>query len=410
MVSRLVLSTLVFSITATAADWPQFLGPERDGHAAEEITKLAPEPEVLWSRPLGIGYAGPAVVDDRVYVFHTKGNDALLEVLSVKDGALSWEVSYPSGYQDLYGAENGPRATPTITPDGKVFIYGAEGMLHCLDSKKGGDFVWKLDTRKDYASDKGFFGRASSPLFHKKSGTLIVQTGGKKAGILGLDAATGKEKWRATTHEAGYASPVLTSIDKQDWAIHFTRDGFVALDPAKGKVAIEKPHRASMHASVNAATPIMLDDATVFLSSCYGVGAALWKIDPTKRKVTPVWAGEDKLDCHYATPVLVGDHLYGFHGRQERGAEFRCVVAKTGKVKWTSGRLGSGSVLTDGKSLFILTEKGELIIHPASPAKWAPISRTQILGAGISAVPAIADGKLFARDQKRFVCVGLTAE
>src|SRR5438270_11312964 len=57
--------------SARADDWPQWLGPQRDGVWRETgiLEKFpASGPVYRWRTPIGAGYAGPAVAGDRVYV------------------------------------------------------------------------------------------------------------------------------------------------------------------------------------------------------------------------------------------------------------------------------------------------------------------------------------------------------
>jgi len=401
----LFLATLSLSLSTTtnAGDWPQLLGSNRDGYSPDETIRSTfdPEPEIAWKHKVGDGLAGPAVADGKVIIFHRVGDTATVDALDTKTGKPAWQFTYPTDYRDRFGFDPGPRATPTIK-DGRVFTYGAEGMLHCIKLADG-EKVWSVDTVKELGSEQGFFGRASAPIVHKD--TLIIQLDG----IFGLDVTTGEKKWKATEHEAGYASPTLSAIGGKTYSLHLTRTGFVCLDPEDGSVLIEKRFRATINASVNAATPLLIGDDKVFLTAAYDVGAALWSIDPAKKASTEIWARGDVIDAHYATPVPVDAHIFGFHGRQETGQELRCIDPLTGKVNWSQS-LTTGCVIAAGKQLIVLTEKGELILAPADPKKFAPTARGQILGATTRAIPALADAKLYARDGKNLVCVDLSKD
>jgi len=401
---RLILLTLFLALdvmSASAGDWPQFLGAKRDGTAPAERVRATfdPEPQLAWTHKLGEGLAGPAVAAGKCVIFHRVGDLATVDALDAQTGKPFWQFTYPTDYRDEFGFDPGPRATPTIAA-GHVYTYGAEGMLHCLKLDDGSK-LWSLDTTKDPGSAKGFFGRASAPLVH--DGTLIIQLDG----IVGIDAMSGKVKWKATDHEAGYASPTLIEFAGKTYSLHLTREGFVCLDPSSGKVLIEEGFRAKMQASVNAATPLVIGKDRVFLSACYDVGAALWEIDPAGGKRREIWARGSALDAHYATPVLIDGNLYGFHGRQETGQELRCIDPLTGDLRWSEA-FATGSVIAAGKQLIILTEKGELIIAPADPKAFKPTARGQILGATTRAIPALADSRLYARDSRRLVCVDLS--
>ena len=160
-----------------------------------------------------------------------------------------------------------------------------------------------------------------------------------------------------------------------------------------------------MNASVNAASPVVIDNDKVFLSACYGVGSSLWKIDTKRKKLDLIWSSNDKLDCHYATPILYKDHLIGYHGRQETGTELRCIEVKTGKEKWRSGRMPAGTITLSKNTFIILSEKGELVIAPASTKEFKPSARGQILGADTRAMPALSNGYFFARDKRKLVSI-----
>jgi outer membrane protein assembly factor BamB len=396
-----LLILLLIRPSSQAADWPQLLGPDRNGTSNEGPLRSTfdPEPEIDWKHKVGAGLAGPAIADAKVVIFHRVGDLATVDALDAESGKPLWQFTYKTDYRDNFGFDPGPRATPTIA-DGRVFTYGAEGMLHCLqldDGKK----LWATDTVKTYGSAKGFFGRASAPTVF--GDTVILQLDG----IVGLDTKTGALKWKATEQAAGYASPALVEIGGQSYTLHLTRSGFVCLDPSNGNVVLEKPFRAKINASVNAATPILIGADEVFLSACYDLGAALWKIDPAKRTIRPTWARGGVLDAHYATPVPAGGKLYGFHGRQESGQELRCIDPIDGTIHWKSP-MRPGSLIATKDQLIILTEKGELILAPTSPDGFKPTGRGQILGATTRAIPALADGHLYARDGKNLVRVDLS--
>lgn len=405
------LLAILLPAIALAGDWPQFGGPHRNFRAAADekvgsVLDSKGETKMRWRKDIGSGYAGPVVVDDTVFLFHRVRDEAVLDALALADGKSKWRFAYPTDYRDDFNFDDGPRAVPTVA-DGRILLFGAEGVLHCLDAADG-KVVWKLDTREDWPTEKGFFGRACSPLV--EDGIVVLQLGctEKKAGIVGIDVSNGKVKWQATDHEAGYAAPVLAEISGKRRVLSLTREGFVCLDPATGKTILSKPFRSTMDSSVNAASPVSLGADRVFLSSCYGVGAAVWHLDPEKPGIQEIWAGEDKLDCHYNTPVFHGGDLYGFHGRQEQGQELRRIAADDGTVVWKSLRVPAGSVTLVGDRLLVLTEMGELLVQPAGTREFAPTERAQILGGGIRAYPAVSGGLFLARDKKQVVCVDIS--
>jgi outer membrane protein assembly factor BamB len=403
------ITLTVFLILAACAsrakDWPQFLGPTRNG--VYQGTNLAPTwpkegPSTLWKKEIGQGFSGPIAALGKVILFHRIENKETVECFEAATGKRTWVFDYPTSYRDDFGFDEGPRATPTIA-SGRVYTYGAQGKLHCVDFDSG-KRLWAVDAQKEFGAKKGFFGIACSPLVEGK--LVILNVGGTKAGIVAFDSEKGSVVWQTAAADASYSSPTAASIGGKPYAFFFTREGLTALEVANGKVAWEFPWRPSIDASVNAATPLVIGDL-IFISTSYGRGAVLLRFGDTKP--TPVWSGDDMLSNHYATSVHHKGFLYGYHGRQEYGCELRCVELASGKVMWNVEHFGAGTVMVAGEDLLLLTEKGELIKAPASSKEFKPVSRAQITGFEARAYPALSDGLFFARSRKQLVCVDLRA-
>jgi outer membrane protein assembly factor BamB len=388
-----------------AQDWPQFLGPARNGTCpGTNLAATWPKegPPTLWKKEVGQGFSGPVVAGGKLIVFHRVDDKETIECLEASTGQRAWLFDYPTSYRDDFGFDEGPRATPAIA-NGHVYTYGAQGKLHCLDSTSGKK-LWNVDAQKDFGARKGFFGIVCSPLIEGK--LVLMNVGGSKAGIVAFDADTGAVTWKTSPADASYSSPTVASIAGKRYGFFFTREGLTALEPASGKVLWEFPWRPGIDASVNAAAPLVMGDL-IFISTSYGRGAVLLRFD--EAKPAPVWSGDDMLSNHYATSAHHDGFLYGYHGRQEHGCDLRCVELKTGKVMWSVDRFGAGTVTVAGDDLLLLTEKGELIKAPATPKEFKPGSRAQILGFEARAYPAIADGLFFARSRKQLVGVDLRA-
>ena len=214
-------------------------------------------------------------------------------------------------------------------------------------------------------------------------------------------------RWKATKDEASYASPIAASIQGHRFVLALTREALVALQPADGRLVFRYPWRPAMSASVSAATPLMVGDQ-VFISASYGADARLLRFKESGPEV--IWSNDEALSNHYATSVHHHGFLYGWHGRQEQGCELRCVEFNTGKVRWKESGLKAGTVTLAGDELLVLTERGELIRAPASPAGFKPIVRVQALPSEVRASPALAEGRMFARSKKSLVCLNLSRE
>ena len=390
-------------VTQAANDWPQFLGPSRNGiYAGPALADTwgANGPKVVWRKQVGQGFAGPAVVGNRVILFHRVGNEEVLESLDAATGNSTWRYAYPTRYRDDFGFDEGPRAVPVVA-DGVIYTFGAEGQLHAVDLAKG-TRLWSEDTMKRFGVPKGFFGAAGSPLV--EGGRVIANVGGDKAGIVAFEAKTGKVLWTATDDDASYSSGVAATIGGRRLGVFLTRDSLVGLDPASGMVQFQRRWRARIAASVNAATPIIVGDE-IFVSAQYGPGAGVLRVNGSQ--LTDVWTSDDVLSNHYATSVFYNGYLYGFHGRQEFGPSFRAVEFQTGTVKWSQEQFRAGSVLLAGDRLLITREGGELVLASASPQAFKPIARAQILQGVVRPYPALADGLLYVRNENTLVCLDL---
>lgn len=386
------------------ADWPQFLGPTRNGVSAETgLTTSWPagRPTVLWQKEVGAGFSGPAVAGGRLVLFHRQGDQEIIECLDARTGKGQWKLDYPTHYQDDFGFDDGPRATPLLA-EGRVFTLGAEGTLHCLDLKTGAK-RWGRKLEDAYHPPKGFFGVGTSPIL--EGGLLVVNVGARGAGIVAFEKDTGKEAWRATDDEASYSSPVAATVDGVRHLFFFTRAGLVSLDPRDGSVRFRKLWRSRMNASVNAASPVVVGDR-LFVSACYGAGAVLLRVG--KDRADELWKGNEILSTHYGTAVCRQGFLYGFDGRQEHVARLRCVELATGKVRWSKDEFGCGSMILADSLLWIVAENGELVVVEAQPDGYREKARAAVLDKPCRAPIALSEGRLYARDEKRLVCLSLT--
>ena len=417
----LVLVGLACTATLIAQDWPQILGPNRNGvYSGPPIIPSFPRtgPPRLWMRDVGAGFAGPSVAGDRLILFHRVNNRPstslgaavslsngreTVEAMEALTGKTIWTFDYPTAYRDDFGFDEGPRAIPVIA-GGRIFTHGADGMLHGIDFATG-KMLWSVDSRKVFEAPKGYFGVASSPVVD--GARVLVNVGGTKGGIVAFDAATGKTLWTATSDEPSYSAPVIADINGQHTGVFFTRTGLVAVDPSNGKVLYQHRWRARQAASVNAATPIVSGDK-IFLSASYGTGAVLLQV--ANNAVKPIWSGDESMSNHYSTSVLKDGYLYGFDGRQEFGQTLRSVELATGKVMWNADGFGAGTLLIAGETLVIMRESGELAFASASPKAFRLLSRAQLLKGVVRAYPALAGGRYFVRNEHQLAAFDLNAK
>ncbi len=406
IIALIALCLLVLSpIQNRGSDWPQFLGPNRDGeYRGKPIREDWPSqgPPIVWKERIGHGFSAPVVSGGRLILFHRKGNQEIVQCWKASDGTPIWSHTAPTRYRDDFGFDDGPRSTPAIA-DGRIYTMGAEGLVNCLDLASGKE-IWSMDCKTTFQAPKGFFGMVCSPLVE---GDFVILNigGGNGAGIVAFDRKTGALAWKTTDHGASYSSPVATTIRDRRYGLVITQTGLVGLEPASGKVVFDYPWAPPMNASVSAATPLVIGDQ-VFISASYQTGAALLSLGGDQPR--QIWASDEALSNHYATSVHHNGFLYGFHGRQEHGPSLRCVELGTGKVQWSDSSLKAGTVTLAGDSLLLMLEDGRLILAPASPERFRITAQAQVLPMEVRAHPALADGLFYARSKQDLVCVQLT--
>lgn len=444
-----VLAMLTMAPALRADDWPQWLGPKRDGVWRETgIIERFPQsgPKYRWRTAIGEGYAGPAVVGEYVYITdriraagaqnpanpfgkggRIEGSERVL-CLEEKTGKIVWTHEYKCTYQVSYAA--GPRTTPVVD-NGKVYTLGTMGDLFCLDAATG-KVLWSKNFVKDYAADVPQWGFAAHPLLD--GNRLICLVGGKGSVAVAFDKDTGNELWRAlSAGEPGYAPPMLFEIDGKRQLIIWHPESVNALVPETGEVIWSQPFTGKQNqlkAGLSIPTP-RLNGNRLFLTAFYD-GPLMLQVDARSAKV--LWRGAgrsekpegtDGLHSIMSTPVFTDDHIYGVCSY----GEMRCLDAKTGKRLWSthaatggqSMRWANAFLVPQGDRYVLFNELGDLIIARMTPDGYDEISKVNILTptntmappAGRRVIwmhPAFANRCVYARNDREIVCVSMAAE
>ena len=430
-----------FAVGVTCADdWPQWLGPQRDGVWRETgIVERFPAsgPTVRWRVPIGGGYASPAVAGGRVFVtdrvlpegVSNPANPFARDTVAGKervlcfneaDGKPLWTHTYECTYGISYPA--GPRTTPLVA-GGKVYTLGAEGHLFCLDAATG-KVIWSRELKKDLGIRSPVWGFAGHPLLDGQR--LICLAGGDGSTVVAFDKDSGKELWRAlSAREPGYCPPMIYEAGGRRQLIVWHPESLNSLDPETGKLFWSEPF--AVRAGLSLATPRKLGDL-LFITAFYN-GPIMMKLDATKPVATVLWRGAsnsekdtDKLHGLMCTPFLEDGHIYGVCSY----GQFRCLRADTGERVWESlvptgaadeknRRWANAFIVKNGDRFFLYNEKGDLIIAKLSPRGYEEISRAHLLdptntAAGRKIVwshPAFANRCVFTRNDKELICVSL---
>lgn len=388
---------------ARAGDWPQILGPNRNGAAAadEKLPAKWPSggPKLVWEQSAGSGYAGVAVQGDVAILFHRVRSEEVVEALNIADGASRWKHAYPTTFYPQVGGGDGPLCVPTITGDA-VVTYGAQGILSCVDLTTG-KLRWERATHKDYGAKEGYFGAGSTPVVIGES--VIVNVGGdrKQAGVVAFSLLDGKELWKGINDEAGYSAPVQVDVDGLPHAFVISRLKCTLMDAKSGAVRFQFPF-GSRGPTVNGATPLVWDD-NFFITSSYGVGAISAQFDLLT--VEPYWEKDEVLSSQYCTPVLHDGMLYGIHGRDDiPPADLKCIDPETGKTLWVEHNFGYGTlILADGKIIAAKTD-GNVALIRATPEQAVISSKFRAVKGTLRALPALSNGKLYVRDEQTLKC------
>jgi outer membrane protein assembly factor BamB len=414
------------------SDWPNFLGPLGTSVSTETdiVTTWSDGGlRVVWKKALGVGHGMPAVSNGRLFLFDRQDDTARLRCLKRTTGETVWSFEYPTDFRDDFGYNNGPRCCPVVDSE-RVYIYGAEGMLHCLGARDGKK-IWAVDTVKKFHVVPNFFGVSSAPVV--EGDLLIVQVGGSpegtevsgfqdegfadlkgdKSAVVAFDKLTGKVKYRIGDELASCAGPVLATINGRRWCFVLARGGLIGFDPACGKVDFHFPWRAPDLASVNASNPVVVGDR-VFISETYGPGSALLKVRPGAYEV--LWTDAKKpprkksLQCHWSTPIYHDGYLYGCSGRHDYNAELRCIELATGRVMWSKPGLTRTSLLMVDGHFVCLGEEGQLLLLKVNPRKYQEVSRADtegLLRYPCWAAPILAHGLMYVRGPDTLVCFEL---
>ncbi len=435
----LVPALVLGGVTLRAADWPQWLGPERDSVWRERgiIEKFPPGgPPVRWRVSIGGGYAGPVVAKGRVYVMDRRlAPDAVnpsdpfqpglitggerVQCLNETDGKVLWQHQYECVYTISYPA--GPRAAPLVS-DGKVFTLGAQGNLFCLEAESG-KVLWSHDFKQEFKIKPPMWGFAGHPLL--VGNKLICLAGGAGSTLVAFEKDTGKEIWRAlSTEEPGYSSPILCQAGGKVQLILWQPEGADSLDPDTGQLYWSVPFKSRSGLTVS--TPRRLGNL-LFFTSFYN-GSLMLRLDPTRAAATTAWqtekSGEKEtthLNSILCTPFLEGGYIYGVCSY----GQLRCLNAETGQRVWetlratTSGepvRWANAFIVKNGGRFFLFNEGGDLIIAKLSPRGYEEISRAHLLEPAnkdpgrpiVWSHPAFANRHVYARNDKEIICADLT--
>jgi outer membrane protein assembly factor BamB len=407
--------TCLFALvsTALADDWPGWQGPKRNNVSAETgLLKSWPKggPRLLWTcTETGVGYSGPAIVGDRLYIMGDEDGKAWLFAIDVKSGKRLWKCDMGPPWANDYG--NGPRGTPAIDGDHVYGLSGA-GYLVCAEAASG-ERVWLKRLKEELGGTMmSRWGYSESPLVDGDH--LLCSPGGDRGTLAALDKKTGAVVWRSqgARDKASYASIVVAELAGVRQYVQLTGSGVIGVAAKDGKLLWRQ--NVAINGVAMVPTPIVKDEY-VYVTTDYGAGCALVKVtsDGSDVKSEVVYANK-KMQNHHGGVVLVDGLLYGYSGNTNARGQWTCQNFLTGDVVWENNKFNQAGSLThaDGRLYCYGQNDGTAVLVEVSKSGWTDHGRFTIpqqtrvsrQRGHIWTHPVVANGKLYLRDQDLLFC------
>jgi outer membrane protein assembly factor BamB len=398
----------LFVAPALAEDWPGWLGPRRDGTSTATVKPWKGDLEVVWKKRVGEGHSSPVVVGGKVYLFTKLADDEAEAVTAydAKTGKPAWTKSYPrTKFKSLFGA--GPQSTPVVS-GGKLYSYGATGILTCFDAAKG-EQLWQADTLKDFAPPPLTFGTACSPLVEGKN--VYLNVGAKGASVVAFDKDDGKVAWKKLDDKASYASAIAFGPADKREVVFLTQQGLRGFAAKDGKKLWD--YKLVDKLNESSTTPVFAGKTLLASSVTFGMVALELEPGDDGVKVKQAWKNP-ALTCYFSTPMPVGkEHVYVVAGQLSftPSSTLYCVESATGKIAWKRPKVGkyhAALMRTGDDKLLMLSDLGELVMIDPDPKEYKELARSKFANSHqIWAHPAVSGGLLYYRDERDLYCLRL---
>lgn len=390
---------------ASALEWPQWGGPNRDFKvAAQGINWAGGAPKQLWSRTLGEGHSAILADGPRLYTMYSSGARETVIALDATTGKTVWEFPYDANTQGMnMGQGNGPHSTPLIAGN-LIYTIGVKGTLHALD-KSNGRMVWKRDLWTEYGGHFEDRGYSSSPVAYKN--TIIVPVGGKSGQcLMAFDQQTGNVVWKNINFTPAPASPIIINVGGQDQIVHFGSNEVYGADATNGNLLWSHPHKTDY--GLNISTPVWdAADGLLFISSAYGTGSRMLQLTRSGNQTAAkqIWAN-NRMRVHFGTAIRVGDLVYGSSG-DFGPAFFTAINVKNGEVAWQDRALARASFVLADNKFVILDEDGTLAVASPGQGGLQIQAKAPVMKNLAWTVPTVVGTKAYLRDRRTIVALDL---
>lgn len=401
------------TVRANAGDWPQWRGPERAGHAdshEQSPAFVAGEPKANWRKEIGGGFSSPIVAHGKLAYLDVQDGKEVAHLLDATSGKELWQTAYDEMFEDEWGP--GPRSTPIFDGD-RVYVQSCRGEFRCLNVENG-KVIWGVSFEKDFGvrflgskANEGTASRRGNDGSGVIDGERIFLPVGSQNGasLVCFDKRSGKVIWKSQNDEAAYSSLMTANLAGVRQVVYYSAEALMGVEADSGRLLWRVFLRTD--AKRHASTPIISNDRVIVNSQTIGLVCTKISKEGDAIKATPSWANK-QLKINISTPVLVDGFLYS----QGVGHNLVCVDAADGKLMWSQDGFGDkySAIVVVGKSLLVVTDRGELIMVRADSSKYSEVARTQICGKTWNH-PAYSDGKLYVREGLtsgwKLSCLGL---
>ena len=407
-----ILSSIAFAILcgniSFGEDWPQVNGPNHDRISTEsiEIGEDTWAPTTNWQVKCNGGFSSFVVAEGKAFtVLLNKIEGDLREIVVALDsstGKLLWNTGLGKASYDSGGNRGTPEnkggdghRTTAVVSKGRVFVYGSQFDLYCLDSSDG-KLLWKQDILNDFGGKMIRWQNAMSPLIH--GNRVLVSGGGKGQAILAFSVSDVSLLWKTANDMVSHATPVLATIDGIEQALFVLKNEVVSVDPETGKQLWTYPFKIG--GSI-AASPVVSGNL-IHVTAGYGTGATGIEVTQKDKAwdVTEHWRirGNGSVASHWSTPVAHEGYLYGLYSYKEYGeGDLKCLNMLTGEIEWEKKGFGQGQLIMADNKLFVLSDFGRMSVVEPTPNRYKEIAEADVIEGKCWATPAISDGHMFIR-------------
>lgn len=398
------------------ADWPQYRGGSHDGVSGDPILREWPSggPSAIWRIPCTNGLSSFSVSEGRAYTQirrRLQGQEReVCLAIDCRTGAELWAADIDQAeYDGSVGDDDGPRTTPTVAGD-RVYVLSSRMVLQCLDARTGVS-VWRKNLVQLYGAAVISWQNGASPLL--EDGLLLVNGGSSSQSLLALRALDGSLAWRSQNERTTQSTPVAATIEGVRQALFATQSGLVSVAPATGALLWKARYPFQYDTSL-AASPLVWSNI-VFISANYSMGSFAVRASQSGGiwTATPLWTNAN-YKAHWMSPVAAGSHAYGLFGSSTT-ASLKCVDLLTGAQRWTKSGFGRGGAILAGNTLVVLSERGDLYFIDPTPSGYAELGVFRAISEPYDSyrnkcwnVPAIADGRIYARSTAEAVCLDVS--